>query len=107
MKTKAGAALLAGTLVLAAAVPCVAAGGHRAGSRGIGGGSIQTQTRQMDRSGTRDMEQRRMRLDDGDKQGNTYGPGEKQGNAYGPGDGTGNMGTGPQDGTGYGAPGTR
>jgi len=32
------------------------------------------------------------------------GSAQKRGNTYGPGDGTGNAGSGPKDGTGYGAP---
>ncbi|MGE5189582.1 MAG: hypothetical protein ACM3NF_05950 [Gemmatimonadota bacterium] len=105
MKTKLGAALLAGTIVLGAAVPYAAAGGRGAGWGG--GRAIQTQTRQTERFRTRDMD--RLRLRDGScVDPATAAPrGEKHGNTYGPGDGTGNMGTGPQDGTGYGAPDNR
>lgn len=51
--------------------------------------------------------QQRIRLRDGScLKANIAGAGsaQKRGNTYGPGDGTGNSGSGPKDGSGYGAP---
>lgn len=103
MKNRIGLGFLVATLVTALVVPTVAmAVGPFGGIKG-GSGSM-TQTKSMDQTRTR------QRLQDGSclnspcpSSGSLF----KKGNSYGPGDGTGNMGVGPKDGTGYGAPATR
>lgn len=94
MKTRYGivAVVLIGSLVLTA--PALAAGGK--------GQAAQKQTRSMTQTQTKQP----LKAGSGNQTG-TMGAKTQAGKTYGPGDGTGNQGTGPKDGTGYGAPGNR
>lgn len=103
MRTKLGAAILAGAFLATSALAAVAAG---PGGRGnMRGSAVQAGTRTQ----TRDGIQTRQRLRDGScidpSKAGAPGAAEKRGNAYGPGDGSGPYH--PQDGTGYGAPANR
>jgi hypothetical protein len=87
--------ILAGAFAVTAILPLAVQAGR---GNGPLGGTSQTQR------GTQD------RLRDGSCTTSTTtqaGTGTRAGKVYGPGDGTGNMGTGPKDGTGYGAPSSR
>ena len=97
MKTRLKAAILAGTFIIATALPMTALAGR--GGR-TGGQVLQKQTTQMRRG-------QRLRLRDGsclNAAKTRSSATEKKGNTYGPGDGTGYAGSGPKDGSGYGAP---
>ncbi len=101
MKTTVKTAILAGALAvaLAAPVPAPAASGGR-----MRGPAAETKTQ-----ATHQIRQR-ARLRDGSclkGAGMRSRTAKKRGNTYGPGDGTGNAGSGPKDGTGYGAPSQR
>ena len=100
MKKRISNCMLAGALVLIMALPVTVFGAQ--GNGKMKRQAAQTQTRTMDRD--------QMRLRDGsckDQVTTSSGVTSKSGNTYGPGDGTGNMGIGPKDGTGYGAPSQR
>ena len=100
MKMKIGAAIVAGTFFMAA-VPMIAAAGP-AGK--MNGQTLRTKTQSTLQIKTQ------QRLRDGsclDPVKVNSGTMLKKGNTYGPGDGTGNLGVGPKDGTGYGAPSQR
>ena len=103
MKTKIGAAILAGAFLFASALPVLAGG--RAGGGTARGTGVQAGTRTQ----TKDQIQTRQRLRDGScveaKNAGASGAANKRGNTYGPGDGSGPVL--PQDGTGYGAPANR
>ena len=94
MKARIGALVLAGTFTLAAAIPLTAMAGPK-------GTAAQDRTR----SGQQIRDQKR----DGScvTPQKDLGAAQKKGNTYGPGDGSGNAGSGPKDGTGYGAPARR
>jgi hypothetical protein len=98
MKSKSGIYILALAFLLASAVPAtVSAAGGGKGSQGSGVSSGA-------------LKQNRVQLRDGSCVKGTQSSQtskQKQGNTYGPGDGTGNAGSGPKDGTGYGAPSQR
>ena len=101
VRTRIGTLILAGTFIMAAAIPTTALAGPGGKMRGQ---FLQTQNRTTQQSGDR------LRLRDGscvDPAKARSGAMEKKGNTYGPGDGTGNAGVGPKDGTGYGAPSQR
>jgi hypothetical protein len=88
--------LIAGALLITAALPFAVEARRGAGGGAMGGPCLQTGAQNQDR----------LRLRDGScLYGRTTraGFGLRRGNAYGPGDGTGNAGLGPKDGTGYGA----
>jgi hypothetical protein len=100
MKTKIGAVILAGTFFMTA-IPMIAAAGP--------GGKTNGQTLRTKTQSTLQINTQQ-RLRDGsciDPLKANSGPTVKKGNTYGPGDGTGNLGVGPKDGTGYGAPSQR
>ena len=102
MKKRISSCMLAGALVLIIAMPVTVFGAQ--GNGKMKRQAAQTQTRTMDR------DQDQLRLRDGsckDRVTTISGVTSKSGNTYGPGDGTGNMGIGPKDGTGYGAPSQR
>ncbi len=103
MKKRIGTVILTGALAAAMALP-VTATSVSAGRGGAKGQSLQAQTRTRDHIRTRDRLRDGSCLDPAKKGAGTM---EKKGNTYGPGDGTGNMGVGPEDGTGYGAPSQR
>jgi hypothetical protein len=88
--------LIAGALLITAALPFAVEARRGAGGGAMGGPYLQTGAQNGDR----------LRLRDGScLNGRTTraGFGLRRGNAYGPGDGTGNAGLGPKNGTGYGA----
>jgi hypothetical protein len=99
MPKRIGRWILAGTLALMVAVPMTTLAGPGGKSQ-----AVQNKT-----SNTQQIQQRQ-RLRDGScvnpAKANS-GTVEKKGKTYGPGDGTGNLGIGPKDGTGYGAPSQR
>ena len=98
---RAGWAIVAGGLLVAAALPLTAEAGQ---ARARSGNAVQTQQQ----SGDRVQVRQRLRDGTGVNCPNTgSGAMQKRGNTYGPGDGTGNAGSGPKDGTGYGAPSQR
>ncbi len=103
MKKGFGVGLMAAVLAVGLILPMtLSAAGPKGGN--MGGQALQTQTRTMDQIRTQD------RLRDGSCTTGTATPSgaaNKMGKTYGPGDGTGNMGTGPRNGTGYGAPANR
>ncbi len=101
MKIKMGTMILTGAFLTIAVIPMDAMAG-RGGGGHYGGGQASHSPNQV-RQETREQE----RLRDGSHANpakSNQGAMEKKGNMYGPGDGTGNSGTGPKDGTGYGAP---
>ena len=100
MKMKTGAVILAGTFLLTA-IPMMAAAGPGGKTNGQ---ALRTKTQSTLQIKTQ------QRLRDGsclDPVKANSGTMLKKGNTYGPGDGTGNLGVGPKDGTGYGAPSQR
>jgi hypothetical protein len=101
LRAKIGTLILAGTFIMAAAIPTTALAGPGGKMRG---NSLQTQNQTTLQSG------QRLRLRDGscvDPAKARSSAMEKRGNTYGTGGGTGNAGIGPKDGTGYGAPSQR
>lgn len=107
MKKRIGTVILTGAIAAAMALPMTATA-VSAGRGGAKGQSLRTHTRTH--SWDRDRTRNRDRLRDGsclDPAKEGAGTMKKKGNTYGPGDGTGNMGVGPEDGTGYGAPSQR
>lgn len=97
-KWRAGWAIVAGGLLVSAALPFA---GEARQDRARSGNAVQSQQQSGDRTQIR----QRLRDGTGTNCPNTgSGTVQKRGNAYGPGDGTGNAGSGPKDGTGYGAP---
>ena len=103
MKTKLGAAILAGAFMVTSGFTAMAGG--PAGKGNMRGATVQTGTQTQ----TMDQIQTRQRLRDGScvnpSKAGTSGATEKRGNTYGTGDGSGPYR--PQDGTGYGAPANR
>jgi hypothetical protein len=88
--------VVAGAIMITAALPFAAE------AQGRGGGPRRGNCIQAG-----NQERQRLRLRDGScLNANTAraDSGLKKGNRYGPGDGSGNIGAGPKDGTGYGAP---
>ena len=101
MNSKIGAMVLAGTFMMTASLPLTALAGP--------GGRMNGQALQTRPQNTQQI-RNQQRLRDGScvdpaRQGS--GTMQKRGNTYGPGDGTGNAGSGPKDGSGYGAPSNR
>jgi hypothetical protein len=90
MKTRHG--IVVATLIASLALtgPALASGGKGQAAQKQTRSTVQKQQRHQYGSGT----QSRIQQDTQAKKGNTYGPGN----------GTGNQGSGPKDGTGYGAP---
>jgi len=113
MKKRIVKTLIAAAAVVALTLPgaVMARGPGGGGGQGTHAGQVMgTQSRSMEQ--TRNMEQMKtqQRLHDGTglhNPGAAAGSLNRGGKTYGPGDGTGNMGAGPKDGTGYGAPGAR
>lgn len=99
---KFGILVVAGALTIVTAMPI-------SGFAGQGSSKMKRQASQI-QTGAMSRSQDRLRLRDGScisKTATASGKTQKNGNAYGPGDGTGNLGVGPRDGTGYGAPSQR
>ncbi len=101
MNAKIGTMVLAGTLMVTASLPPTAL----AGPGGRMGGQA-PQTRILNTQQFRNQEHLRNGSSIDPAQGSS-GAMQKRGNTYGPGDGTGNAGSGPKDGSGYGAPSQR
>jgi hypothetical protein len=88
----------------------VTAKGPHAGTGRFAGQDAGAQSQRMDqiRSMNQLRDQQRLHTGTGLGTGGTdVGSLNRGGKTYGPGDGTGNMGVGPKDGTGYGAPANR
>lgn len=102
-----GKAFLVAAAVMALVLPGTVMAKGKGGNAGMGTGS---QIRTMNNTRSMDQTRTQQRLQDGSGVGVTgtsSGTLNRSGKTYGPGDGTGNMGVGPQDGTGFGAPGNR